>query len=329
MNNRLIVSFSPHRQDRATIASMTYTTIAGALPAVLVGFYYYGLRAMVIVALAVLAAVATEAGLQRIMGRPVTVTDGTAVLTGLLLAMLLPPGAPWWAVIIGAMVAIFLGKQLYGGLGANPFNAVLVGWVVLRLSWPEATGQFYEPTPIWEGWGRLLAVDPSELPLGLIDYGDQASVLSMYGLWPLLVGGVPGAIGSTSVLALLLGGLYLVAKRVVPWQIPAGFLGGMLVFGLVFWLLDQGGGQYANPLYHLMFGYTLLGTFFLAPDTTTSPYTPIGMLLYGVGAGVLTLIIRFWGMYQDGVIFAILFFNALTPVLDRLRVRSYGRVKTA
>ena len=159
--------------------------------------------------------------------------------------------------------------------------------------------------------------------------GDQAAVMDMYEFWPTILGNIPGGIGATSVIALGLGGLFLVARRIVPWQIPLGFLGGLIVFGLIFWLSDGNGETYANPFQHLIFGYTLLGAFFLAPDTSTSPYTPWGGLLFGLGAGIVTMIIRYWGAYVDGVFFAILFMNALTPILDRIYMKSYGYIKAA
>lgn len=329
MSNHLSVTFSPHLQDRTSIKSITYTTMAALLPAVAAGFYYFGFRAIIITLLSMVTAVCAESLMQKLMKRPLTINDGTAALTGLLLAMLLPVGSPWWAVIIGSAVAIILGRQLFGGLGANPFNAVLVGWVVLQLSWPAAVDVFYEITPICEGWGELAPLDNSELPLALLQFGDSGGVLEMYSMGDILKGAIPGGLGSTSVIALLLGGLYLVWKGYVPWQIPAGFLGGLFVFALICWMADGAGETYANPFHHLLLGYTLIGAFFLAPDQATSPYTSTGALIYGIGAGVLTMIIRYWGANTDGVIYAILFLNALTPVLDRITFRSYGRVKTA
>lgn len=327
MSAKLSVSFSPHVQARPSIASMTYTTLIALGPAVLVGFYFYGVRALIIMALSVVTAMLTEAGMQNIMGREITVRDGTAALTGLLLAMLLPVSAPWWAVITGSALAIILGKQLFGGLGGNPFNAVLVGWVVLSLSWPAAVGNFAETTPLFQGWGDIFPLDSSEMPLAILQYGDNAGVMDMYGLCQVLIGNIPGGIGSTSVIALAVGGLFLVIRRIVPWQIPLGYLGGLLVFALIFWMADQSGEACANPLHHLIFGYTFIAAFFLAPDTATSPYTGWGALLFGIGAGVLTMIIRYWGAYDEGAVFAILFLNALTPTLDRIHFRSYGRVK--
>ena len=327
MRNILSVSFAPHIQERTSITSMTYHTIGAAAPAVLVGFYYFGWRAVIITVLAILSAMATEAGMQRLLGQTPSYKNGTAALTGLLLAMLLPSATPWWAVIIGAAVAIFLGRMVFGGFGGNPFNSVLVGMVVLQLSWPSSVNVFFETTPLFAGWGEMSPLDASELPLGLLGFGDKGGILDMYPLWSSLIGGIPGGIGSTSVIALLLGGLYLIWKKIVPWQIPLGFLGGMFVFALICWMTDAGGDTYANPFYQLIFGYSMIGAFFLAPDQNTSPYTFIGGLAYGIGVGVLTMIIRNWGAYQEGVLFAILFLNALTPMLDRLRVRSYGRVK--
>jgi electron transport complex protein RnfD len=272
--------------------------------------------------LSVLAASLVEAGMERVMNRPYTFKRGTSILTGLLLAALLPPATPWWAVIVGAAVAVFLGRQLFGGLGANPFNAVLVGLVVLQLSWPAAVETFYLPRPIVEGLGPMTALDASELPLGIIAHGAQGPVLEFYPLWSSLIGGIPGGIGSTSVLALAIGGLYLMWRRVIPWEIPVGFLGGLFGFALICWLIDPQG--FANPLYHVMYGYALIGAFFLAPDPASSPYTRPAMLIYAACAGILTMIIRYWGAYQEGVVFAILFFNALTPVLDRIKAKSYG-----
>ena len=327
MNSRLSVTFPPHIQETPSISSMTYGTIAALCPAVLVSLYYYGLRALFVMVLSVLTAVVVEAWTQKLMHQKITVYNGTAALTGLLLAMLLPVGAPWWAVIVGAAVAIFLGRQVFGGFGGNPFNAVLVGWIVLRLSWPDAVNTYFEITPLFEGLGSLTPVDATELPLGLMQYGDSGSVMALYEWWPSLIGSIPGGIGSTSVIALLLGGLILVYKRIVPWQIPTGFLGGLFVFSLIFWLFDAEGATYANPVYQVIFGYSIIGAFFLAPDVNTSPFTPIGMLVFGAGAGILTMIIRYWGSYDDGVFFAIMFFNALTPVLDRIKTKSYGTVK--
>ncbi|MBU2552686.1 MAG: RnfABCDGE type electron transport complex subunit D [Proteobacteria bacterium] len=329
MRNILSVSFAPHIQERTSIRATAYRTIGAAAPAVLVGFYYFGWRAIIVTILAMLSAMATEAGIQRLMGQEPSYKDGTAALTGLLLAMLLPSATPWWAVIIGTAVAMFIGRMLFGGYGANPFNTALVGLVVLQLSWPHSVNVFYEPTPLFQGLGALSPLDASELPLGILGFGDKGGILDMYPLRDALIGGIPGGIGSTSVIALALGGLYLIWKKIVAWQIPAGFLGGMFVFALICWYTDSAGETYANPFYHLIFGYSMIGAFFLAPELTTSPYTSVAAWLYGIGAGVLTMIIRYWGANQEGVIFAILFLNALTPMLDRLRVPSYGRVKTA
>ncbi|MFH1090280.1 MAG: RnfABCDGE type electron transport complex subunit D, partial [Pseudomonadota bacterium] len=313
MSEKLSVSFSPHLQDRRSICSMNFMTILALAPAFLFGFYYYGLRAVVIVALSMVTAMVVESIIEMIMKKPLTYKTGSAALTGLLLAMLLPVGVPWWLVMIGAAVAVLLGRQLFGGLGGNPFNAVLVGWVVLRLSWPTLMSTFHEATPLLGGWGDLSEIDGSELPLSLLKMGDSGGALDIYELKNVLWGNIPGGIGSTSVIGLAIGGLFLVIRRIVPWQVPAGFLGGFLVFALIFWLTDEAGELYANPLYHLIFGYTLIGAFFLATDPTTSPYSSLGGLIFGIVAGVVTLVIRYWGAYPDGVTFAILFMNTLTP----------------
>ena len=325
MSDKLSVTFSPHLQDNSSIQSMSRATFYALIPAMLLGIYWFGLRALIIMILSVVSAMAADAFLMKRQGRPANLNDGTAALIGLLLALLLPAGSPWWAVIIGSAMAIFLGRALYGGLGGNPFNAVLVGWVVMKLSWPASVTQYVETMPLFQGFGQLVPLDPTELPLGLLDYGSLGQAMDTYGWWPVLIGNIPGGIGSTSALAIGLAGLYLLKKRVIPWQIPVGYLGGMFVFGLIFWAVNP--ETYGSPIYHLLMGYSLIGAFFLAPDSSSSPYTPQAMIMYGIGAGVLTMIIRYWGAWGDGVVWAILFFNALTPMLDRIHTRRYGLLK--
>ena len=265
--SKLNVTFSPHIQDRTTVSCMNYYTMAALAPAVLVGLYFFGYRALFIIVLSILSAVAAEAGMEKIMGKPATTKNGLSILTGLLFAMLLPVGAPWWAVIVGAAVAVVLGRQLFGGLGGNPFNSVIVGYLVLLLSWPNAVGVYQEPAPLFAGCSPLFTLDPSELPLGILAFGDNAQIGEFYHIGMAIIGGIPGGIGTTSVLALLIGGLFLVYKKIIPWQIPLGFLGGMFVFGLLCWMADSEGSTYANPFYHIIFGYSMFGAFFLAPDS--------------------------------------------------------------
>jgi electron transport complex protein RnfD len=306
---------------------MTFETMGALAPALILGVYFFGTKALLVTALSVGAAVGCQYFLDRAMHRPMSIQDGSAALIGLLLAMLMPVGAPWWSVIIGAAVAIFLGRQVFGGLGGNPFNAVLVGYLVLLLSWPASVEVFYEPRNLFEGVGPMFQMDSSELPLALLQYGEQVNITGYFPLGAALIGNVPGGIGSTSVIFLVLGGLYLIGRGIIQWEIPVGFLGGMFVFGAIFWMADP--STYANPFYHLIFGYSIIGAFFLAPDPATSPFTSRGALIFAAGAGVLTMIIRYWGAYVDGVIFALMFFNALTPMIDRLPHKSYGRAKAA
>lgn len=382
---RLSVSFAPHIQDRLSISCMNYETMVALAPAVLLGFYFYGIKALIIIALSMLSAVISEWILDRVMGKIPQVENGSAALVGLLLAMLLPVGVPWWTVIIGAFVAIFLGRQVYGGLGGNPFNAVLVGYLVLVLSWPEAVTTYYQPGGLFGMGGNGFKLFASELPVGILGFGSQLNVTDFYSLGAAFIGFVPGGIGSSSVLALLAGGIYLIVRGIVPWRIPVGFLAGTFIFALIFyvgprylqggcfaawhllvliallavglyflfrngwtpnlligvicglivlallifWLTKVDPGLGTNPIYHLLFGYTMIGAFFLAPDSTTSPYTELGALVFGLGAGILAIIIRMFAADLDGVIPAIFFFNVLTPALDRLRVPSYGQAKAS
>jgi len=309
----LIVSYPPHRHCGASIASVTYTFVLALMPATLFALYLYGVYAARVVSVAVISCVVFEALTQKLFRRPVTVTDGSAVLSGLLLGLILPPSAPFWLVIIGSLACIVVGKQVYGCLGCNPFNAVLVGWAVLKISWKarmDLNLAFVNISP------------DAEYPLGVL-WKDGATALGPFGLWDLFLGREVGGIGCSSDLLLLIGGLFLIARGLISWRIPVSFLVGVAATAAAFRL--TGGEAYAGPLFHLVAGGTMIGAFFLATDYASSPVGRLGMVLFGLGCGLLTVVLRVWSGYPDGTFFAILMMNMTSVLLDMIRRRPRPR----
>ncbi len=313
---RFYVSFPPHILGKKTIKGIMYNRLLAVAPAVAAAIYYFRMDAFKVMILSVLTALACEAGMQKFLKRDITIADGSAVLTGLLLAFLLSSATPWWIVVVGAATAIILGKQIFGGLGNNPFCDALVGWLVLRLSWPERIAYWMEPH------GGDLPFPPLE-----IYKFDGLTAFQDYYFQPLnlFLGCQAGPLGTVFIAGLLAGGLYLLFRRVITWHIPAGFLGAVTVFSGILWLYN--GGMYLNPLFHLLGGTAVLGAFFLATDPTSSPVTRWGKLAFGVLCGVLIILIRTWGKYPDGVAFAIVLGNAGVPLLNKIRPRPYGKEK--
>lgn len=315
----LVVTATPHIHSGNSVQKMTLSIIIALLPAVAMGWYLYGFGALKVIAISVVSAVIWEAIFQKMMGREITVSDLSAVVTGLIFAMMLPPKLPWWIIIIGTLVMILLGKEIYGGLGCNPFNGVLVAYVALQLSYPQQMIAWAVPP------GDLMTEFP---PLQVLR-DEGVSSLGMYFtnkdlfLGTLMV----GTIGEVSKLALLLGGIFLIIRRTISWYIPVSFLLGMAVFSSLFWLANS--EQYASPVFHLLAGGGLLAAFFLATDSTTSPVTKAGMIIYGLLCGVLAMVIRMWSQWTDGAYFAVFVISMLTPLLDKIKPKVYGRVKAS
>ncbi|MBW1981376.1 MAG: RnfABCDGE type electron transport complex subunit D [Deltaproteobacteria bacterium] len=317
----LRVSVAPHIQHPRTTASIMYHTLLALIPVALAGVFYFGFAAVKLIVICVATAVVCEAGAERIMGRKITLTNGSSVLLGLLFALLCSPELPWWTAVVGTAVAVLLGRQIFGGLGNNPFNAVLVGWAIVRISWAAQMTTWAMPEPrFWLEAGGYIEYPPLEVMR--IDGVDALLDLPWRDLF---LGNVPGTIGTVCIVAALIGGVYLLWRGIITWHIPVSFLASAWIFGLIFWLIDP--EQYANPTIHLLSGWLVFGAFFLATDKGTIPVTAPGMIVFGIGCGLVTMIIRFWGGYVDGVAFAILFMNAAVPLLDRLRPRVYGRVR--
>ncbi len=299
---QLTVSSAPHIRSGESIANIMYNVLLALSPATLAAIYYFGTHALMLIIISCATAILTEAVSQKLRGVAVTVSDGSALLTGLLFALTLPPELPIWMAIIGSMIAIALGKQVFGGLGCNFFNPALVGRAFLLASFPVAM-------TTW----KMVDATAQATPLAA---GSNAVIP----LADLFIGRVGGSLGETSAAALVLGGLYLLYKGYIDWRIPAGYLGTVLV--LTTFLGER------SPVFHLLAGGLMLGAFFMATDMVTSPVTKRGRLIFGIGCGTLLVIIRIYGGYPEGVLYSILLMNMIVPIIDKYTLpRAFGEVK--
>jgi electron transport complex protein RnfD len=321
--NRVLAP-SPHFRSDTTVETAMYGVIIALLPATAVGVYFFGINALRVIFWSVGGCLLFEGLVLRIRGRDMSaLRDGSAILTGLLLAMNLPSSCPWWMVLVGALVAIGLGKQVYGGLGYNPFNPALVARVFLLISFPVAMTSWPEPGRFPTSLDTVTAATPlGQMKTDLLMTGNIGAAADMSLMAPFL-GKMGGSLGEISALALLAGGLYLLARKIITWHIPVSFLLTVVVMTGAFWIYDP--TRYAVPTFHLVTGGLMLGVFFMATDYVTSPVTTRGMLIFGTGCGVLTVLIRLFGGYPEGVSFAILLMNSATPIIDRYtRPRVFG-----
>lgn len=298
MEIKLIGSSSPHIRSDETTQKIMLDVIIALMPALAASMYYFGFKAMVLVLASVISAVVTEYFCQRFMNRPITVTDLSAVVTGILLAFNLPAETPWWIAIVGSAFAIGIVKQVFGGLGFNFLNPALAARAFLMASWPHyISGGFIDP-----------AVDAvsSATPLALLKGTASGQLPS---LWDMFMGNIPGVIGETSAILLLAGGIYLIYRGTIKWIIPVFYIGTVAVIALI---------TDASTLpYHILGGGLILGAFFMATDYSTSPVTDKGKVIFAVGAGLLTMFIRKMGGYPEGVSYSILLMNILTPMIDK------------
>ncbi len=312
---RFLVSSSPHLHDGQSVGGIMRLVIYALLPATLFSVYVFGFSALRVIVLSVASAVVFEMLSQRIMKRTVRIGDWSAVLTGLLLALNLPSTSPWWLVVVGSFFAIVIAKQIYGGLGYNPFNPALVGRVVLLISFPvQMTARWVAPSK----WGMEAVT--SATPLGriresLMSQGSVDLHLTQQEWLDLLIGNRAGCLGEVSVILLLAGGIFLIAKKVISWHTPVAFIGMVWVMTGIFHLIDP--TKYADPSFHVITGGLFIGALYMATDYVTSPITGRGMLIFGAGCGLITVVIRLFGAYPEGVSFAILLMNAATPLIDR------------
>ncbi len=318
----LTVGMAPHQHGGRSIPSLIRWTFFGLLPVIIAALYLYRGKALAILVVAVVSAVATEAVITAITRKKQKILDGHSALLGTLLALIMPPGVALWIVMIAAILCVALGKMVFGNAWNYPFHPVLVAWVLIQMSWKADTENYYKPLPmldeaVEQGSRWQPGADPLAASQVLPAIGSRANMNELF--W----GDHPGAIGTTSVAAILLGALILIGMRIIPWQVPVGFLGAAWLFGYVFHQMDP--MLYPPPSFSLMIGGLFFAAVFLATEWVTSPVTGWGMLLYGIGAGVLTLIIRYWGTAGEGAYFAILIMNAATPLFDRIAPIPFGR----
>jgi electron transport complex protein RnfD len=286
------------------------------LPAVLAGIYYYGIPVFGVLCLSVATAMFWELAINRVSKQPVTIGDGNAALIGLLIAMLFPATMPWWAVITGTFIAVVIGKQIFGGIGSNAFNPVALAVAIMMISWQD----------LFNFDGMLLNYDfdfAAVYPLAAAKHFGSGS-LETLGLNDLLMGRQIGGIGATFGLGLIIGGIYLMLRGFIRWEISLTFLAGVYITALLFNLIDP--ERFVSPGIHILSGYTLIGAFFLATEDSSSPVNTVPMLIYGIVGGIMTVLIRNIGAYIDGVILAILVINLVNPLLDKIRPQALGKV---
>jgi H+/Na+-translocating ferredoxin:NAD+ oxidoreductase subunit D len=319
MNNtkKLIVSHAPFIHIGSNIPQMSLHIILAALPAVIFGgLFRFGASAIAVVSFSIATAMLWEIAINLISKKPITVGDGNAAVIGLVFAMLLPATAPWWFVLTGTFIAIVIGKMIFGGIGGNPFNPVALAIAILMVSW----GDFLDFDEMYRHFHFDFA---AAYPLAALKHFGLDTIDSVR-LGDLLLGRQIGGIGATCGLGLILGGVYLMIRGFIRWEIALSFLGGVFLTAFVFNIIDP--ARFAGPFFHLFTGYTLVGAFFLAPEDSSSPVNVIPMLIYGTMGGLMTVLIRNIGAYVDGTVLAILVINLLNPLLDKIRPKALGKV---
>ena len=285
------------------------------MPAVLFGIFTYGMPALGVVSLSISFAIIWEFLINKITKRTISIGDGNAALIGLLFAMLLPATSPWWLVITGTFVAVLVGKQIYGGIGGNPFNPVLIGIAILMVSWKD----YFDFNEVLVNYDLGFVM---VYPLAAAKHFGTSGI-EAFSTMDLLLGQQSGGIGATFGIGLIIGGIYLIIRGFIRWEISVSFLAGVFITALLFNMSDP--SHYAGPAFHLLTGYTLIGAFFLATEDSSSPVNFIPMLIYGAGAGVMTVLIRNIGSYVDGVVFAILLMNLINPLCGQNQTKSAGK----
>jgi len=313
---QLILSVSPHIKSEETTARIMWSVSASLLPAVLMGAYYFGSAAVITVALCLASSVLAEYLYLRGMKKQNTIVDGSAFLTGLLLGLNLPPSVPFYIPVVGSFTAIIITKQLFGGLGYNIFNPALIGRAFLLISFPKLMTVWSAPVPVFMKIDALTTATP----LGILKEEGESRLIELFGdkvhlYMQLLLGNHAGCIGETSGIALLIGAAFLFYRKYITWHIPLSFIG---TAAAIAWIFGGREGLFTgDPLLHILSGGMVLGAFFMATDYVTSPSVKNGQILFGIGCGFLTMLIRLKGGYPEGVMFSILIMNAFAPLIDR------------
>jgi Na+-translocating ferredoxin:NAD+ oxidoreductase subunit D len=356
MSSEEILRSGPFAHIDNSVQRTMFTVLLALVPATVFNLYLFGFPSILLFAVTVGSCVAAEAACLVLAGRPVsgTLADGSAILTGWLLAMTLPPWAPWWIGVLGAVFAIVLAKQVFGGLGQNLFNPAMVARVGLLVSFPVVMTAWVAPHPLFSSGSpelhQAMAITfGGQLPDGvsaatalgyvktelsrhvpvfqaLNEYGRNSNMDYVPDLMDLATGYKPGSLGETSAVLILIGGLFLMWRRVITWHVPVMMIGTLFVMGTVFNAIDP--ARFAPGVFHVLSGATILGAFFIATDYVTSPVTTKGQLVFGFGVGLLTWVIRTFAGYPEGMAFAILLMNSLTPIIDQYtRPRMFGRTR--
>jgi Na+-translocating ferredoxin:NAD+ oxidoreductase subunit D len=329
--NLLRVSGSPHVHTSNSTPSIMYGVVYAMIPAMLVSFYFFGLDAVRVILISVIGCMAVEYLIQKyLLKSEITVFDGSAIVTGVLLAFNVPSNLPWWILIIGAIVSIGIGKMSFGGLGKNIFNPALVGRVFLLISFPVQMTSWPVPQPGFKM--PLTDAITGPTPLGIMKEG-LAAGKTIEEIMPqipdyvenLMTGFQGGSLGEVSAIALLLGAIYMFYRKIITWHTPLAYLGSAVIFSGILWLADP--TYYVDPLFHVVTGGMILGVFYMATDMVSSPMSAKGQLIFGAGAGILTILIRVYGAYPEGVSFAILIMNAFVPLIDMaFKPKRFGEV---
>jgi len=316
-SEKLILSSSPHLKADDDVKKIMRGVVIALLPAVAFSVYYFGLQSLLVMLTAIAACLATEFLLKKLRNKEIN--EGSGVVTGLLLAMTLPPGLHLGYVVLGSVFAIAIGKEIFGGLGNNIFNPALLGRAFLQASFPVKMTTWVQTNQM------TMDAKTFATPLGGFKFGE--GVIHSFSDYfnGLIMGNVGGCLGETSSIAIIVGGLFLIWKNWADWRIPTSFLGTVFVLGGLFWLIDP--VTYPDPVFHLFAGGLMIGAFFMATDMVTSPEMPLGNWIFGIGCGFFVIIIRLFGGLPEGVMYAILLMNGVTPLINRYtKPKVFGEV---
>lgn len=314
----LVVSSSPHFLNTESVPKIMHNVVTALLPATAASVYFFGWRALLLIIVCVAACLVTEYAFQKVRNKPVKIYDGSAIITGMLLAMTLPAGFPIFGAVLGSVFAIGVGKQLFGGLGYNIFNPALLGRAFLMATYPVLTTTWVWPRTL----GGAMDAVTAATPLALAKFEGKVD----FPIMDMLIGNTAGSLGETSAIAIIIGGLYLRYKGYINWKLPLGYLGTIAVFSAIFWLINP--AKYPSPLFHLLAGGAMLGAWFMVTDMVTSPVTALGQWIFVIVAGIMAVVIRLFGGLPEGVMYSILFMNAFVPLLNKhTRPRVFGEVR--
>ena len=315
-NNKLTVSHAPFWHDGDSLFQMNLNILLALLPATIFGIIQFGALALGVVALSISTAMLWEFAMNLISKKPSTIGDLDSAVIGMIFGVMLPATAPWWLVVVGTFVAVVIGKMIFGGIGSNPFNPALIGMSFLMLSW-KVMFDFDAAYLNYEFGFTALA------PLAALKFQGASEIAGLFPLGDLIMGKQIGAIGSTFGLGIILGGIYLILRGYIRWEISVSFIAGIVVTAFCFNMANP--ETYGGPVIHLFTGYTLLGAFFLATENSSSPVNKIPMFIYGFSAGLMIILMRNIGIYADGTVLAILLLNLVNPLIDTIRPKALGK----